>query len=81
MKPLTTRQLIKQLECCSSDSIPVMMTADGSLQHIYSVDEDMAVCWNTIHLLSDYIDLAHMESELLEGGNEYLDFVNVSILK
>lgn len=81
MKSLTTRQLIKQLECCDQDSLAVMRDKHGNLQYIHSVDEDMSCGQDSIWLLSDYIDIQHMQSELLSEGEDYLDFVSVSILQ
>lgn len=81
MKPLTTAQLIKQLECCDRDSLALMRDKNGNLSYITQVDEDQAVAEDYIWVLSDYIDLKHMESELLSEDEDYLSFVSVSVLQ
>lgn len=58
-----------------------MRDKHGNLQYIHSVDEDQAIAEDYIWLLSDYIDVQHMQSELLSEGEDYLDFVSVSILQ
>ena len=81
MKHLTTKQLIKHLECCNQDSVVVMRDRNGNLKYLHSVDEDMDVAEDNIWLLSDFMDIAHAEAELLSEDEDYLSFVSVSVLQ
>lgn len=77
---LTTKELIKRLSQFDPDSYPLW--DDGvSLHYITRVETDEAIHLtdDELDVLSNYIDLASMESSYLVDANDTLDFFSVVV--
>ena len=75
---LTTKQLIKMLEMCDPDAY--IMIEDGyNLRYAVRIEQEEAVALSEdeVDLLSNYLDLSHMEAEYDLEANETLDFFSV----
>jgi hypothetical protein len=78
---LTTKELIKKLKQFDPDSYPLY--DDGtSLHYITRVESDEAIQLSSdeIDVLSNYIDLMHMESTYLCDDEDTLSFFSVAVL-
>ena len=75
---LTTKELIKKLQMCDPDAF--VMVEDGyNLRYAVRVEQEEAVALSEdeVDLLSNYLDLSHMEAEYGLEANETLDFFSV----
>ena len=78
MNKLTTKELIKQLKQLDQDAY--VMVDDGvTLRYAYRIEQDEAVALSEdeVDVLSNYIDLAHMEAEYYLEPHETLDFFSI----
>lgn len=81
MIKLTTKQIIKQLQQFDPDSY-VLYDDGSSLRYITRIESDEAIELSTdeLDVLSNYIDLLHMESTYLGDEEGALDFFSVAVL-
>jgi hypothetical protein len=79
---ITTKQLIKQLSQFDPDAY-ILFDDGTSLRYVTRIESDEAISLSDddMDVLSNYIDLLHMESTYLEDGEDSaLDFFSVAVL-